>query len=177
MKKSKHTIKKMVLSSMFLALAIALPFLTGQIPQIGKSLCPMHIPVILCGYICGPIYALIVGFISPLFRSFLFGMPKIFPDGAVMCFELAAYGFISGILYRKLPAKKINIYISLIAAMLGGRVVWGVVKAFILGITGSEFGIKMFIMGGFVNAFPGIILQIVVIPLIVIALEKNNKQQ
>ena len=68
----------MILAAVFLAMALVLPFLTGQIPQIGNALCPMHIPVLLCGFFCGPLYALSVGFISPLLRFFLFGMPAPF---------------------------------------------------------------------------------------------------
>ena len=103
---------KMVLAAMFLALAMVLPFLTGQIPQIGSALCPMHIPVLLCGFFCGPWYALAVGFIAPLLRFLIFGMPPIMPTGIAMCFELATYGFMVGFLYKKLPKKKvIPIYI------------------------------------------------------------------
>lgn len=173
MMSSKSKINKMVLSSMFLALALILPFLTGQIPQIGSALCPMHIPVILCGFICGPWYALIVGFIAPLLRFVLFGMPVIMPTGIAMSFELAAYGIFAGLLYKWLPKKKISIYFSLIGAMLCGRIVWGVARVILFGLGKSEFGWAAFMSGAFLNAIPGIILQIVLIPLIVIALEKN----
>ena len=164
-------LSQMVLAAMFLALAIVLPFLTGQIPQIGGALCPMHIPVILCGFICGPWYALFVGAAAPVLRFFMFGMPPLFPSGLAMCFELAAYGVCSGVLFRILPYKKINVYITLIVSMVFGRLVWGVVRAVLMGLGQAEFGIELFIADGFVRAVPGIILQIILIPILVISIE------
>ncbi|MBQ0026433.1 MAG: ECF transporter S component [Lachnospiraceae bacterium] len=172
MAKSKLKIKYMVLGAAFLALAMVLPLLTGQIPQIGKALCPMHIPVILCGFFCGPWYALAIGLISPLLRFLIFGMPVIVPDGICMCFELATYGFITGALYKLLPKKKISIYVALIIAMLAGRIVWGIGRTIFYGLGSTEFGFAAFIAGGFINALPGIILQLVLIPIIVIALSR-----
>lgn len=165
-------IQKLVLAALCLALCMVLPFLTGQIPEIGNMLCPMHIPVLLCGFICGPAWAAVVGAAAPLLRFILFGMPPIFPTGAAMCFELAAYGLISGLLYRMLPRKTVNIYVSLIAAMLCGRIVWGVVRVILSGVTGSSFTWAAFLSGAFTTAVPGMILHIVLIPLIVLALER-----
>lgn len=162
----------MILAAMFLAVALILPFLTGQIPQIGKALCPMHIPVLLCGFFCGPLYGLIVGFIAPLFRFLLFGMPVIMPAGIGMSFELAAYGFFAGLLYKLLPKKKISIYVALILAMLIGRVIWGIARVILMGLGKAEFGWAAFIAGGFINAIPGIIVQIVLIPILVMILKK-----
>ena len=164
----------MVLSAMFLALALILPFLTGQIPQIGHALCPMHLPVILCGFFCGPWYAFMIGFIAPLLRFLLFGMPPIIPSGVAMCFELSAYGVLSGLLYQALPKKKSSIYIALIGAMIGGRIVWGVARVLLYGVSKSEFGWAAFMSGAFLDAIPGIIVQIVLIPIIVMALEKHT---
>ena len=113
-------IRKLTFSALFLALAMVLPFITGQIPEIGKSLCPMHILALLCGFLCGWPWGLAVGFIAPLLRSVVFGMPKFFPDAVVMAFELATYGGTAGLLYRLLPRKKLSIYIALIVAMLAG---------------------------------------------------------
>ena len=170
---SKNKIYKMVLAAMFLALALVLPFLTGQIQQIGNALCPMHIPVLLCGFLCGPFYGLMIGLIAPLLRFALFGMPQIMPIGIGMCFELATYGLVAGLLYKWLPKKKLYVYVSLIGAMLCGRVVWGIARVILLGLGQYEFGWKAFLAGAFINAIPGIILQIVLIPIIVLAVEKN----
>ncbi len=167
---------RMVLATMFLALALVLPFLTGQLPQIGNALCPMHIPVILCGFFCGPWYALAIGFIAPLLRLLLFGMPPLIPIGIPMCFELATYGLVVGILYKILPKKKPYIYVSLITAMLAGRIVWGISRLILYGLGKSEFGWAAFMSGAFLNAIPGIIIQIIIIPILVMALNKHTKK-
>ena len=95
-----NTLKKNVLSALFLALGLVLPFFTGQIPQIGKMLLPMHIPAMLCGFICGPVYGLIVGALMPLCRSAWFHMPQLYPTAIAMAFELGAYGFIAGAVFK-----------------------------------------------------------------------------
>ena len=164
--------RKLILSALFLALGYVLPFLTGQVPAVGKMLLPMHIPVLLCGFVCGWQYGLMVGFVVPLFRSVLAGMPVMMPTAVGMAFELATYGMISGLLYRKLTVKSLNIYITLIGAMLGGRIVWGIVSILLYGIQGNVFSWQLFISGALLNAVPGIVLQLVLIPVIVLILEK-----
>lgn len=164
-------IKRLVFSAMFLALALVLPFLTGQIPQIGSALSPMHIPVLLCGFICGWPWGLGVGFIAPLLRNLLFGMPPV-PYNISMAFELAVYGLLTGILYRVLPKKVPYIYVSLILSMIGGRIVWGVASYIIAGVRGTEFGLAAFWAGAVVNAIPGIILHIALIPPLVAAMKR-----
>ncbi len=162
----------LALSAMFLALAFVMPFVTGQIQQIGNMLCPMHIPVILCGFVCGGPWGLVVGFIAPLLRSLILGMPPMYPGAFAMAFELAVYGFLSGILYRVFPKKKGYIYCSLIIPMIVGRLVWGVVQLACMGFDSTKFGFTAFWAGAVANAVPGIILQIVLIPVIVMFLEK-----
>ena len=170
----KTTIRRMVWAAVCLALCMVLPFLTGQIPQIGSAISPMHIPVLLAGFLCGPWWAMAVGAVAPLLRFALFGMPPIFPTGVAMCFELAAYGLVSGALYARLPKKTSNIYVSLIAAMLLGRVVWGIVRVVLSGVSGEPFTWAAFMAGAFLNAIPGIIIHILLIPIIVLALNKAN---
>ena len=167
-------LKKLVLAALFLALALVLPFLTGQIPEVGSMLCPMHIPALLCGFFCGWPWGVAVGFIAPVLRSVLFGMPPMFPVGICMSFELAAYGAVSGWLYAKLPKKKISIYGALLSAMVIGRLVWGAARFVCTGLDASAFGISAFWAGAVATAIPGIIVQIVLIPLLVMALEKHN---
>ena len=170
---SSSRLKNMVLTAFFIALALLLPFLTGQIPQIGSMLSPMHIPVLLCGFVCGWPWGLIAGLVSPILRSFIFGMPPLMPMALAMAFELAAYGAAAGLLYRLLHKKTLSIYISLIAAMLIGRVVWGLVSIPLYAMfTDRTFALAAFWAGGFINAWPGIVLQIVLVPVIVFALEK-----
>lgn len=170
----RNTLIKIILSALFLALAYVMPFLTGQIPEIGAMLCPLHIPVMLCGFICGWKYGLIIGLIVPLLRSLTLGIPPIFPTATSMSFELAAYGAISGLMYNILPKKKIYIYCSLIISMIIGRIIWGIAMFICMGLNNTTFTFNAFILGAFVNALPGIILQIVVIPIIIITLEKIN---
>ncbi len=174
MKKAYHTL---VFAAMCLALAIVLPFLTGQIPEIGQMLSPMHIPALLCGFICGPIWGCVVGAVSPLLRSALFGMPP-FPMAAVpMAFELAAYGLVAGLMYKFLPKRTAYIYVSLIGAMLCGRVVWGIVRVIMSIAQASEFTFAAFIAGAITGSVPGIICHIILIPLIVIALRRAKLMQ
>ena len=170
--KQTISVKKISLSAMFLALAYVLPFLTAQIPEIGAMLCPMHIPVLLCGFICGGPWGLAVGFIAPLFRSVTLGMPTLFPAAFAMAFELAVYGLVSGLLIRILPKKSVSVFIALICAMLAGRVVWGIVQFLCMGLNATKFGFAQFWAGAFVNALPGIILQLVLIPVVVTIVTK-----
>lgn len=157
---------------MFMALGLVLPFLTAQVPQIASMLLPMHIPVLLCGYACGWQYGLVVGAVTPLLRSFLFAIPVMFPGAVAMAFELAVYGMMTGIFYRLLPRKIWSIYASLLIAMVSGRIVWGVVRMTIAGITGNAFTWKLFLAGALTQAIPGIILQLVLIPILVMAMRK-----
>ena len=170
----KLSLKYLVLSGLFLALGLIMPFFTAQIPSIGNRLLPMHIPVLLCGFICGGPYGLAVGFITPIFRSVIFGMPPMFPTAVAMAFELAAYGFVSGIIYRLLPKKNIYIYTTLIISMICGRAIWGIVSILLYGANGTAFSWKLFMTGAFINAIPGILIQIIIIPIIIIAVTKSN---
>lgn len=166
-------------SGILIAVGLVLPFLTGQIPEIGSMLLPMHLPVLICGFLCGWKYGLIVGFITPILRSFIFGMPYFYPAALAMGFELATYGFLCGLIFKFLNNKNINliisIYVSLIIAMIGGRVVWGVVR-FIMGVIDSSnvFSFKLFIAGAFVTAWPGIVIQLIIVPLLLISLSKTK---
>lgn len=170
----KTDTKKIVLSGVFLALGIVLPFLTMQVPRIGNMLLPMHIPVLLCGFICGAPYGLMVGFITPLLRSMVFSAPKLFPMACGMAFELAAYGFLAGFLYKLFREQKegVCIYLSLFLSMIGGRLVWAIAAKIFYTIAGMEFTMQVFFAGAFINAIPGIILQLIIIPIMVLALKR-----
>lgn len=172
--KRKNQLVNLTLSAMFLAIGLLLPFLTGQIKQIGSALLPMHIPVLLCGLICGWQYGLGVGLVVPLLRCAIFGMP-MFLNAVSMSFELATYGFVIGFLYFHSRWKcVIALYRCMIIAMLSGRVVWGIVQACLLGLGENKFTFNMFITSAFVNAIPGIILQLILIPSIMIALNRTG---
>ena len=144
--KEHNSLLKMILAALFLAIAYAMPFLTGQIPEIGAMLCPLHIPVLLCGFVCGWPWGLVVGFIAPLLRSFTLGMPVMFPAAVCM-------------------------YCSLLTAMILGRIVWGVAMFVCMGMNGGNFTLNAFLVGAFTNAIPGIMIQIVLIPILVMILD------
>ena len=173
------TIKNMILAAMFMAIGLLLPFFTGQIPQFGNMMLPMHIPVLLCGLICGWKYGLIIGFILPGFRSFLFGMPPFLapvPIGLAMTFELAAYGFFAGFLYQRSKWQcVVALYRSMITAMIAGRLVWGAAMALLvpLGLN-PGFSLSAFMSGAFTLAIPGIIVQLTLIPVVMVTLNRTG---
>jgi len=166
----RSPLRDLVLAALFLALGLMLPFLTAQIPEIGSMLLPMHIPVLLCGFVLGWKWGLAVGFITPLFRTLLFSMPPLL-TALPMAFELAAYGILTGLLYHLFRRKPVSVYLTLILAMLGGRLVWGAAR-FVMFFFGTEFSLPLFIAGAFTNALPGMILQLVLIPPLVLALRR-----
>jgi predicted membrane protein/cytidylate kinase len=172
MLRRNSTLKNLTLTAMFIAIGLLLPFLTGQIPQIGSALLPMHIPALLCGVFCGPWYGLVCGAVMPLLRSAVFGMPPLFPTAAAMAFELAAYGLIIGLLYRVFKKNIVGLYSALLIAMLGGRIIWGAVTAVLLGINGGSLTFGAFLSGAVITAIPGIILQLILIPVLVVAVRK-----
>lgn len=171
----KQQVKNLTLSAMLLAVGLILPSLFGQIREIGNLLLPMHIPVFLCGLICGWPYGAAVGFILPLLRSFLFGMPTLYPNAMAMSVELMTYGLVAGFLYARSRWQcVIALYRCLVAAMLAGRLVWGVAEVVLLGFGGSTFTWSAFIAGALLNAIPGILLQLTLIPAVMVALNRTG---
>ena len=165
--------KKLAYAALFLSLCLVLPLLTGQIPQIGSMLLPMHIPVLLCGLVCGWQYGAAVGFVAPLLRSLLFTMPKLYPVAIAMAFELLTYGLVIGLVYRRLAKKgMVGVYAALVTAMVAGRLVWGVAEVVLLGLNGNAFTAQAFLAGALLNAVPGIIVQLILIPAVMAALQK-----
>ncbi len=170
---NKKATLKLTLSAMFLAIGLVLPFLTGQIPQIGKMLLPMHLPVMLCGLICGWQYGLIVGATTPILRSLIFGMPILYPTAVGMMFELATYGLVVGLVYASVKKQNIfTVYISLIAAMLAGRIAYGCAMYLLLMIKAGSYTLSAFLASAFFEAIPGIIVQLVLIPALMLALDR-----
>ena len=159
-------------AALYLAIAMVLPFITGQVPQIGSMLSPMHIPVLLCGFMCGWKWGLAVGLIAPMLRSVLFGMPAMFPTAVAMTFELAVYGCMTGLLFRLFPKKAWALYPALILSMIAGRLVWGAARLVLAGVAGTEFTWELFLAGAVLNAIPGIILHIAIIPPIVMLMNR-----
>ncbi len=158
---------KMVLAALFAALGVLLPTIFHAFNMMGPIFLPMHIPVLLCGLICGWKYGLLVGIIAPLISSVATGMPPLYPTGIAMILELATYGTVTG-----LVSKKQNHFVALVSAMLCGRVVSGLANLVLLGV--GKYGIKAFLTGSFVTAFPGIILQLVLIPAVMVMLQRTH---
>lgn len=164
-------VKQVVVAAVCAALGVVLPMAFHSIPNGGSIWLPMHIPVLLCGLVAGPWPGLAAGLLAPAISSVLTGMPSAayLPS---MLVELAVYGLASGLLARvvrtgKTPA---DLYISLVGAMLCGRVVAGIAKALIF--SAGQYSMAAWVSGSFVTALPGIIVQLVVIVPIVSALER-----
>ncbi len=171
----RDVVKNMVLAAMFIALGIVLPLATLQLPQIGSMLLPMHLPVLVCGLVCGWPYGAAVGLILPPLRFAMFGMPPIFPTGIAMSFELAAYGLLAGLLYSSARRPGVlALYRALILAMIGGRVVWGIARVLLSGVSGEAFTWQLFLSGAFLTAIPGIVLQLTFIPALMLALDRTG---
>lgn len=165
--------KRIVLSGLFIAFGIVLPMIFHQFNMGGPVFLPMHIPVLLAGLFLGPIEGLLVGIITPILSSLLTGMPPLFPMLPIMIFELGTYGFVSGYFSRKFPEK---LYLSLIAGMIDGRITAGIVVFVMV----NFFGVKnmnpiMFVKGAIITGFPGIVIQLVSIPLLVKLMRKATK--
>lgn len=163
--------KKLVLTALFIAIGIVLPMALHSVPNGGKIFLPMHIPVLLCGIICGPFFGLMCGIITPLISSFATGMPPAAVLPGMLC-ELAVYGLVSGFVMSKIKTGKsvLDIYISLVTAMLCGRVTYGILNTFVF--MSGKYGFETWIAAAFVTAVPGIIVQLAVIPLIATGLKK-----
>lgn len=164
----KNDVKKLTLSAFFLALGLVLPLAFHSFgPGAGGIFLPMHIPVLLCGFLCGSSYGMLVGLITPLLSSVLTGMPPLMPVGIAMTLELMTYGFLSGFL-----SKKKHLYVSLIGTMLAGRAVSGIANLLLLSYAGKSYTIAIFLGTAFVTALPGIVLQLILVPMLVHVVHK-----
>lgn len=171
--KKHNIIRKITYCAVLIALGIVLPFLTGQIPEVGSALSPLHIPALLAGFTVGPIWGAVCAFVIPILRSAIFTMPPMFPMACTMAFEMAVYAFVGGILWHHLPKKPLFLYLSQITAMLLGRAVYGVMFAlFTMNNPNIQYTFTAFILGCFVDAVPGIVLHLVLVPPVVLALRK-----
>ena len=173
-KKTSDNILKLVLSALMLALAIVLPMVVSMGSQrLGQIFLPMHLPVMLCGFICGSPFGIIVGLIAPLLKSILTGLP-VMTSAVPMAFELATYGGMCGMLYKVFPKKTGYIYPNLIISMIVGRIVNGSVNYLVATASDNEFILDSFITLTTVNALPGIVIQLALIPLILLSLRKTR---
>lgn len=166
-------LRKMIITAICMALCVVLPLAFHAIPNGGTLLSPMHFPVFLCGLACGWQYGLLCGILGPVLSSFVTGMPGIGYLPTMMV-ELALYGFISGLLLKLIHTgrKTKDIYISLLSAMLIGRILTGIIRAFIF--APESLSIQAWVTGYFVSCLPGIIIQLILLPILYHALERAS---
>lgn len=169
----RNETNKIVLTSLFIAIGVILPTVFIN-QQIAAMFSPMHIPVIICGFLLGWKYGLLAGLITPILRSIIFTMPPLIPIALAMSFELGTYGLIAGLLYNVLPIKLIivKIYISLLSAMILGRLMFGLVMTIYFSMQNNIYTFKAFISATVIIAIPGIILQLILIPILILYLDK-----
>lgn len=163
--------KNLVITGLLVAIGVILPVLLHPLGDVSKLISPMHIPVFICGLACGWQYGLIAGVLTPLLSSLSTGMPAIVRLPSMMC-ELAVYGLVAGILIGivKSKSKTANVYISLIGAMLAGKIVYGILNALIF--KAGEYSLQIWITSAFVNSFLAIIINLVLVPIVVMILDK-----
>lgn len=163
--------KQLVFAGLCAAIGVALPLAFHTIPNAGSIFLPMHIPVLICGFLCGPAYGLLCGIVTPIVSSLATGMPPAAILPGMVC-ELATYGLMTGLLFRLLRgrARGARIYLTLIGAMLCGRLVSGALNALIF--RAGKYSLQVWLTASFVTALPGIILQLALIPVLLLALER-----
>jgi len=161
----------MALTALFIATGLLLPSFFHFIGA-GTVFLPMHLPVLVCGLVCGWQWGLLAGATLPLLSSMVTGMPPLYPIAVSMTFELAAYGFLTGLLLPRCAGRRGGIYLALIVSMLGGRLVSGVAQTVFFGLAGMPYGWRIFVTGAFITSLPGIALQLVIVPPLALALQK-----
>jgi len=161
----------MVFAALCAALGVVLPMAFHMVPNAGMVFLPMHIPVLLCGLLCGPVWGLACGILAPLLSHLLTSMPAAAMLPAMLC-ELAVYGLAAGMLFAVLRVKSflLRTYVSLVGAMLAGRLVSGVLKALVFNV--GEYSLAAWVTGSFVTCLAGIAIQLVFIPAVLLALRK-----
>lgn len=165
------SVREIILSGLFIALGLILPMIFHSFGS-GSTFLPMHIPVLIAGFVVSLPFALAVGAITPIVSSLLTGMPPAFPVLPFMVFELATYGAMASFLYQRC---RLNVYVSLLGSMIAGRimssiVVWALASFFMAKLPGP----LVFITGAIAQGIPGIVIQILFVPAIVFVLQKNN---
>lgn len=160
--------KKLTYSSLLLALGIILPQVFHLFGASGSIFLPMHIPVLLAGFFLGGSSAAVIGIIAVLLSEIVTGMPPV-PILYFMLVEVAVYGLVAGLAYKKF---RLNIYVSLIIAMIAGRVASGLTVFILQQLLGLKISAISYVIGSVVTGLPGIIIQLILIPMIVLAVER-----
>lgn len=164
--------KNIVLSGLFIAFGLILPMIFHQFSMGGPAFLPMHIPVLIGSMLLGPASGLLIGMVTPVLSSVLTGMPPTFPMLPIMFFELAVYGLVAGYLYKTL---KLNVIVSLVLAMIAGRIAAGIVVFVLAQFFGFQGpGPIPFIQGAIITGLPGIVIQLVLVPIVVNLVRRNT---
>ena len=163
--------RDLVLTAMFIALGVALPQAFHAVPNAGSVFLPMHIPVLVAGFAVGPVFGLACGILTPLLSHLLFHMPPAAVLPSMLC-ELAMYGLAAGFLSKMIKAKKkvVKVFAVLILAMLAGRITYGILNALIF--KAGSYSLQAWLSAAFITALPGIIIQLIVIPIVLLGLDK-----
>jgi len=171
---NRKMVMNMVLAALFVTLGMVLPLAFHSVPNSGRIFLPMHIPILLCGILCGFPYGLACGMLTPLLSSLFTGMPPAAMLPSMLC-ELAAYGTASSLLIRCVRMKNVyvRIYVALIGAMVSGRIFYGILNALVF--NAGSYSIQIWLTAAFVTALPGVLIQILVIPVIVVILQKARR--
>lgn len=166
--------KRLTIASMFLAIGVILPQAFHAIPNVGNIFLPMHIPVLLCGFICGPIYGFLVGLLAVIISHLVFSMPPAIMLGQMLV-ELSLYGLMTGVFTKTITIqnKLVKNYLTLILSMLIARVVYGILNSLLFKV--GSYSLSIWISNAFVTALPGIIIQLLIIPMLVESLKKLMK--
>ena len=166
------SIKKACITSVCIALCYVLPMAFHML-GLGGALSPMHIPVLLCGLICGWPYGAFCGIAGPVISSLLSGMPSTL-QLIYMVPELCAYGLFAGLLLRfiKTGNSIADLYLSMIPAMLLGRIIGGIAQAAFYLSTARGYSIALWAGGYFAGSLPAIIIQLIAVPSLVMVLMK-----
>ena len=169
-KKQPNRTRTLVFAALCCALGVALPMTVHGIPGAGLVFLPMHLPVLLCGLLCGPVWGLACGAVTPVVSCLATGMPPAAKLPVMLC-ELAAYGAVSGLAVRwvRVHSRAGRLYLSLAAAMLAGRVVSGLAGGLVFG---AGTTLRSWVTVSFVTALPGIVIQLILLPALVLALQK-----
>lgn len=166
--------KQLVICALFVVLGIVFPMLFHTV-GLGAAFLPMHIPVFLCAFICGPAYGVAGAVCTVFLSSVLTGMPPLFPVGVTMMIELAVYAGVAGMLMRGKKYTLTSLYLALAVAVILGRIANGIANVAVLGISGGAYSFQAFISGSVLATIPGTVLIFLFVPSLVKLIEKAVK--
>ncbi len=162
----KVSVKNLLVAAALLVLSVVLYKFFGGFTLFGGYLCVMEAPILLCGLLCGPVLGALAGAAAPIVCSLLFNSPTMNPDALAIAVEYIVFGVACGVLYKIMCQ---NVYISLILSMYLGRTAYGVMMRILV-----DYSSESFLYDIIFCCIPGIVLEIVLLPLIAILLDKTG---